>query len=154
MSRRVSHSFSQSFAELKFILSILCGTLRFISEPQRENKNRLPADFCDLRRERDSNPWIPCEINGFRDRPIRPLWHLSETGVGVGVSVSVVKGNRGAKVAILILYFYLLRISFVLQEKEERHTAHDSEDGTGHQDCNGETEPVCHHSVKGAKNSK
>jgi hypothetical protein len=39
MSRRVSQSFMQSFAELKFIFSILCGTLRFISEPLRENKN-------------------------------------------------------------------------------------------------------------------
>ena len=42
-----------------------------------------------LRRERDSNPWIPYEINGFRDRPIRPLWHLSEEGVSVGVGVGV-----------------------------------------------------------------
>jgi hypothetical protein len=38
-SRRVSQSFALSFAEVKFILSILCGTLRLISEPQRENKN-------------------------------------------------------------------------------------------------------------------
>ncbi len=29
------------------------------------------------RRERDSNPRYPCEYNGFRDRPIQPLWHLS-----------------------------------------------------------------------------
>ena len=34
------------------------------------------------RREGDSNPRIPNGINGFRDRPIRPLWHLSEEGVG------------------------------------------------------------------------
>jgi hypothetical protein len=39
MSRGVSQSFSQSFAELRFILSNLCETLRFISEPLRENKN-------------------------------------------------------------------------------------------------------------------
>jgi hypothetical protein len=25
----------------------------------------------------DSNPWTPCDVNGFRDRPIRPLWHLA-----------------------------------------------------------------------------
>jgi hypothetical protein len=36
MSRRVSQSFTLIFAELKFILPILCGTLRFISEPLRE----------------------------------------------------------------------------------------------------------------------
>jgi hypothetical protein len=29
----------QSFAKSKFILSILFGTVRFISEPLRENKN-------------------------------------------------------------------------------------------------------------------
>ena len=29
------------------------------------------------RRERDSNPWTANAVNGFRDRPIRPLWHLS-----------------------------------------------------------------------------
>ena len=39
MSRRVSQSFTLSFAELKLLLSTLCGTLRFISEPLRENKN-------------------------------------------------------------------------------------------------------------------
>ena len=39
MSRRVSQSFTLSFAELKGKLSTLCGTLRFISEPLRENKN-------------------------------------------------------------------------------------------------------------------
>ena len=36
MSRRVSQSFTLSFAEVKFILIVLCGTLRFISEPLRE----------------------------------------------------------------------------------------------------------------------
>ena len=30
-----------------------------------------------LRRERDSNPRTGEPVNGFRDRPIRPLWHLS-----------------------------------------------------------------------------
>ena len=33
-----------------------------------------------LRRERDSNPRYSKEYNGFRDRPIRPLWHLSLRG--------------------------------------------------------------------------
>ena len=31
-----------------------------------------------LRRERDSNPWTANAVNGFRDRPVRPLRHLSE----------------------------------------------------------------------------
>ena len=33
-------------------------------------------------------PWDPVTgVNGFRDRPIRPLWHLSEVSVSVGVGV-------------------------------------------------------------------
>ena len=39
-------------------------------------KPGLPADS-DKRRGRDSNPRYPCGYTGFRDRPIRPLWHLS-----------------------------------------------------------------------------
>jgi len=38
MSRSVSQSFPLCFVELKYLLSILCGTLLFISEPLRENK--------------------------------------------------------------------------------------------------------------------
>ena len=30
-----------------------------------------------MRRDRDSNPGCSCPHNGFRDRPIQPLWHLS-----------------------------------------------------------------------------
>ncbi len=37
----------------------------------------VPARFCDVRRERDSNPRSPWKDNGFRDRPVRPLRHLS-----------------------------------------------------------------------------
>jgi hypothetical protein len=32
------------------------------------------------RRGRDSNPRYPCGYNGFRDRPVQPLWHLSGEG--------------------------------------------------------------------------
>ena len=38
-----------------------------------------------LRRERDSNPRYSKEYNGFRDRPIRPLWHLSLRGGERGI---------------------------------------------------------------------
>ncbi len=31
----------------------------------------------EWRRGWDSNPRTGCPVNGFRDRPIRPLWHLS-----------------------------------------------------------------------------
>ncbi len=37
----------------------------------------LPQYGTFLRRERDSNPRNPNEFNGFRDRPIQPLSHLS-----------------------------------------------------------------------------
>lgn len=30
-----------------------------------------------LRKDRDSNPGTPKGVNGFRDRPVRPLRHLS-----------------------------------------------------------------------------
>ena len=33
--------------------------------------------FPNWRRGRDSNPGWSCPHNGFRDRPIQPLWHLS-----------------------------------------------------------------------------
>ena len=32
----------------------------------------------EWRRGRDSNPRYPCGHTGFRNRPIQPLWHLSE----------------------------------------------------------------------------
>jgi hypothetical protein len=43
-------------------------------------RSRSPGDFGrhDWRRGWDSNPRYGCPHNGFRDRPIRPLWHLSE----------------------------------------------------------------------------
>jgi len=41
VSRKVSQSFKQSLAKLKYLLSIFCETLRFISEPLREIKKEL-----------------------------------------------------------------------------------------------------------------
>ena len=42
-----------------------------------ENKNAPHGALFGLRRDRDSNPGYSCPYNGFRDRPIQPLWHLS-----------------------------------------------------------------------------
>ena len=44
-----------------------------------QTKTPAVPGFCDevLRKGRDSNPRYSCPYNGFRDRPIRPLWHLS-----------------------------------------------------------------------------
>src|SRR5262249_3995918 len=46
------------------------------SLPRRAVK-RKPVGLECWRRGRDSNPRYPCGYNGFRDRPDRPLWHLS-----------------------------------------------------------------------------
>ena len=43
----------------------------------RRGSRRLSNDDDLWRRGWDSNPRIRCRINGFRDRPVRPLWHLS-----------------------------------------------------------------------------
>ena len=60
------------------MLKKLLKTKSIIIEEFLGNKNRNTLILCcGLRRERDSNPWTPEEVNGFRDRPIRPLWHLS-----------------------------------------------------------------------------
>src|ERR687893_2856345 len=50
-----------------------------------------------LRQGWDSNPWMPCDINGFRDRPIRPLWHLAveEYSGGGGGRDGGGRGGRG-----------------------------------------------------------
>ncbi len=37
----------------------------------------VPSSVLKWRRGWDSNPRYPCGHNGFRDRPDRPLWHLS-----------------------------------------------------------------------------
>ena len=50
-----------------------------------------------LRRERDSNPRYSKEYNGFRDRPIRPLWHLSLRGQTKFVSMLRCGGERGIR---------------------------------------------------------
>ena len=52
-----------------------------------------------FRRERDSNPRSPCGLNGFRDRPIQPLSHLSGFAAHfrsalVTIAVEVMRVNR------------------------------------------------------------
>ena len=44
--------------------------------------NGVPSFIPKWRRDRDSNPGYPCEYNGFRNRPVRPLRHLSAGVVG------------------------------------------------------------------------
>jgi hypothetical protein len=56
------------------------------------------ALFCNKwRRGWDSNPRYACTHNGFRDRPDRPLWHLSG---GPLIGGRFRRGNRGQTSAI------------------------------------------------------
>ena len=73
---------SRCFISLKFSNECLHAlTLSIFScAMKRTAKTKMPRlceTLLDLRRERDSNPRYSCPYNGFRDRPIRPLWHLS-----------------------------------------------------------------------------
>lgn len=55
--------------------------------PGKQNRFRSITGACPClrqgcwRRDRDSNPGTPQRVNGFRDRPVRPLRHLSATVV-------------------------------------------------------------------------
>lgn len=40
-------------------------------------RSAVPTFVREWRRDRDSNPGNPLELNGFRNRPVRPLRHLS-----------------------------------------------------------------------------
>ncbi|GEM_PF-1299968 len=67
--------------------NILCASLvniaiaasKKVNKPYLKNLDDLPSQKLRQgeRRERDSNPRTPCGVNGFRDRPVQPLWHLS-----------------------------------------------------------------------------
>jgi hypothetical protein len=61
--------------------------------PLRTASEARPRGLREWRRGWDSNPRTGRPVNGFRDRPIRPLWHLSgETLVGV---VGEIHGGEG-----------------------------------------------------------
>ena len=49
---------------------------RTFRSTQQKNRALSPVGP-KWRRGRDSNPRNPCELNSFRNCPIRPLWHLS-----------------------------------------------------------------------------
>ena len=63
--------------------------------PQNRSRTALQQYglYCQVRRERDSNPRSSCPDNGFRDRPNRPLWHLSGQAVPNGHSGSKYNPN-------------------------------------------------------------
>src|SRR5579883_3024278 len=51
------------------------------------------------RRGWDSNPRYACTHNGFRDRPNRPLWHLSDRGRPYrGASLERQKGPKSLEI--------------------------------------------------------
>ncbi len=58
----------------------LCGEGRVHPYSAAE---RVACTLVAQRRGWDSNPRWPEGHNGFRDRPIQPLWHLSEQRLGL-----------------------------------------------------------------------
>ena len=58
---------------------------------------------CFMRKDRDSNPGYPQGYNGFRDRPNRPLWHLSKMGCKSTnfIYYNSDKRNRSASIAAI-----------------------------------------------------
>ena len=85
------NNFSPPISPPERCFFLLFSALAENKKPPNYQCFRWFAFLCliDMRREGDSNPRIPCEINGFRDRPVQPLWHLSEGGVSMGVGVGV-----------------------------------------------------------------
>src|SRR5207237_1189982 len=49
-------------------------------QPGREHSRCVRVDGIGWRRGRDSNPWYPSGYNGFQDRRLKPLGHLSARG--------------------------------------------------------------------------
>ena len=65
------------FVPDKFVKPTVAMLQRLRSPLLRQIKNPAEAGHVIWRRGWDSNPRTACAVNGFRDRPIRPLWHLS-----------------------------------------------------------------------------
>ena len=62
------------------------------------------------RRDRDSNPGYPRGYNGFRDRPDRPLWHLSIGGTGTQRYKYTTDIQTICEIISLCSDFYLFRV--------------------------------------------
>src|SRR3546814_9821586 len=76
------------------------------------------------RRGWDSNPRYPCEHNGFRDRPVRPLRHLStwslasggadhtpglgDGAIGIGMAVGKWADGRGSEAGEMLFHLHCL----------------------------------------------
>ena len=73
-------SFIASLALLNAETSILAGPLPYLTTLKRSQKTKAHLRWGfggRRRREGDSNPRYSYPYNGFRDRPVQPLWHLS-----------------------------------------------------------------------------
>ncbi len=62
-----------------------------------------------MRRGRDSNPGYPKGYNGFRDRPVQPLRHLSEMFVSLNFKRSM---RNGRIIDIFGVFFKAERVGF------------------------------------------
>ena len=81
-----------------FSIFVFCKFFRMRAFKNSQKTKITKQSFAILlRRERDSNPRYSKEYNGFRDRPIRPLWHLSLRGQTKFVSMLRCGGERGIR---------------------------------------------------------
>ena len=58
-----------------------------------------------LRKDRDSNPGTPKGVNGFRDRPVRPLRHLSNGRFAFLIKCSRSQGTEQARALTRLIAF-------------------------------------------------
>ena len=61
------------------------------------------------RRDRDSNPGYSCEHNGFRDRPVRPLRHLSAVEIAGFFCSAIIFATGFATGSGQVAFFSALR---------------------------------------------
>ena len=89
---------------------------RFFSPPPAHNwrrycpKGSITFRVCQ-RRGRDSNPRWTEAHNGFRDRPIQPLWHLPIQPRNYNLNIHIIV-QFGVKDILHVLFFQLLRQYF------------------------------------------
>ena len=65
------------------------ANLRFKEPYNLLSRIKDKSDFSLVRRDRDSNPGYPLGHDGFQDRSIRPLWHLSINKTNLSVSFNI-----------------------------------------------------------------
>lgn len=65
----------------------------------------LACSLLNQRKDRDSNPGYPKGYNGFRDRPVRPLRHLSNPDTGVIFQLTKVQKIFSIQMFCMLFFF-------------------------------------------------